>query len=111
MKYLVCTIQNCGKTLENVEYLQAHIIKKHQRFAHLEHLDDAVRMGDIKFSNVIPSEDKPRAKPPLRKACNKGHRFTKENTILAKQGRLCKTCATERYARQRMSKAVRESKL
>jgi len=111
MKYLVCTIQNCGKTLENVEYLQAHIIKKHQKFAHLEHLDEAVRMGDVKFSDVEPSEDKPRAKPPLRKVCNKGHRFTKANTYVAKQGRLCRICAKERYARQRMSKAVRESRL
>ena len=111
MKYLVCTIQNCGKTLENVEYLQAHIIKKHQRFAHLEHLDDAVRMGDVKFSDVEPSEDKPRAKPPLRKVCNRGHRFTKANTILAKQGRLCKICAEERYARQKTSKIIRESRL
>jgi len=111
MKYLVCTIQNCGKTLENVEYLQAHIIKKHQKFAHLEHLDEAVRMGDVKFSDVEPSEDKPRAKPPLRKVCNKGHRFTKANTYVAKQGRLCKICAEERYKRQRLSKALRESRL
>ena len=111
MNYIVCTIPNCGKTLENVEYLQAHILKKHQKFAHLEHLDEAVRMGEVKFSNIKPSADKPRLKPPLRKTCNKGHRFTKANTILAKQGRLCRICAKERYDRQRLSKAVRESKL
>ena len=111
MKYLVCTFQNCGKTLENVEYLQAHIIKKHQRFAHLEHLDDAVRMGDVKTSHIVPIADQTRKKLQTRKVCNRGHRFTKENTILAKQGRLCKICAEERYARQKTSKIIRESKL
>lgn len=109
MNYIVCPTPNCGKTLENVEYLQAHILKKHQKFAHLEHLDEAVRMGDVKFSNIEPSADKPRAKTPLRKVCNKGHKFTKANTYIAKQGRLCRICAKERYERQRMSKAIRES--
>ena len=111
MNYIVCPTPNCGKTLENVEYLQAHMLKKHQKFAHLEHLDEAVRMGDVKFSNIEPSADKPRAKTPLRKVCNKGHKFTKANTYIAKQGRLCRICAKERYERQRMSKAIRESKL
>ena len=109
MNYIICPTPNCGKTLENVEYLQAHMLKKHQKFAHLEHLDEAVRMGDVKFSNIEPSADKPRAKTPLRKVCNKGHKFTKANTYIAKQGRLCRICAKERYERQRMSKAIRES--
>lgn len=111
MKYLICTVQNCGKTMENVEYLQAHILKKHQKFAHLEVLDDAVRTGDVKFSDIKPVPDQPRAKPPLRKVCNRGHRFTKANTYVAKQGRLCRICANERYERQKMSKALRESRL
>ena len=111
MNYIVCPTANCGKTLENVEYLQAHLLKKHAKFAHLEHLDEAVRMGDVKFSNIVPSADKPRAKTPLRKVCNKGHKFTKANTYIAKQGRLCRIWAKERYERQRMSKAIRESKL
>ena len=109
MNYIICPTPNCGKTLENVEYLQAHMLKKHQKFAHLEHLDEAVRMGDVKFSNIEPSADKPRAKTPLRKVCNKGHKFTKANTYIAKQGRLCRICAKERYERQHMSKAIRES--
>ena len=99
MKYMRCIMQNCTKTLMNVEYLQAHVLNKHHKFAHLEMLDEMKRTGEIKFSNDKPIPDKPREKYKLKTECRQGHKFTTENTYITKQGRLCRICSIARAKR------------
>jgi len=99
MEYLQCMFVNCTKTVANVEYLQAHILKKHNRFSHLGELDYFVEQGTIKFTNTPPIQDKPRAKHKLRTKCMKGHKFTIKNTYMTKQGRLCRICSIARAKR------------
>jgi hypothetical protein len=90
---------NCAKTVFNVEYLQAHILKKHNRFSHLGELDYFVKDGTIKLTDTPPILDKPRAKYKLKTHCKKGHKFTIKNTYMTKQGRLCRICSIARAKR------------
>lgn len=96
MKYLECIFTNCIKSTMNVEYLQAHILKKHNRFIHLGQLDELKETGDIKTTIIKPTPDKPRNKYTLKTHCIRGHKFTVKNTYITKQGRLCKTCSIYR---------------
>lgn len=110
MKYMKCIMVNCTKTLENVEYLQAHVLKKHNRFTHLELLDDLVINGDIILSDVKPIPDKEKEPYKLKEYCLQGHKFTPENTVISKQGRLCKICSIARAKRCKAKRLKRWDK-
>jgi hypothetical protein len=101
---------NCNKTLENVEYLQAHVLNKHNRFTNLELLDDLVKNGEIKFSEIKPIPDKPKKLYKIKEYCLQGHKFTPENTVIAKQGRLCKICSVARAKRYKVKRLKRWDK-
>lgn len=95
MNYLKCTFNNCHKTVMNVEYLQAHILKKHGRFAHLEDLDESVKNGDIKYSENTPIQDQRKKRQPVTH-CKRGHILTIDNYYTTTRGKTCRICVINR---------------
>ena len=95
MNYLKCTFTRCDKTVLNVEYLQAHILKKHCRFAHLEDLDEALRNGSIKCNKNTPKQDQRKKRQPVTH-CKRGHALTIDNCYIVTRGKTCRTCTINR---------------